>query len=184
MTLATIETSTAGSTAITENRLTIWTCSRAAARPRRLACTTCHSSRKMISTSSSTVAALIIRKVTTTCRVGAIGVSPVKTTKVRNADSSARPTAKGAIHLRSGAFRDSVCGGSIDEADGSALVMPEKGQLRNAIGCHGGSRTDAFLQHCCPIATNPWRATTLGEPWADFPPDFVRKDGVRQPPER
>ena len=37
VTLATIATSTAGSTAITENRLTIWMCSRAAARPRRRA---------------------------------------------------------------------------------------------------------------------------------------------------
>src|SRR2546425_647698 len=36
VTLATTATSTAGSTAITENRLTIWTCSLAAARPRRL----------------------------------------------------------------------------------------------------------------------------------------------------
>ena len=40
VTLATIATSTAGSTAIIENRLTIWTCSLAAARPRRRACTT------------------------------------------------------------------------------------------------------------------------------------------------
>ena len=37
VTLATIATSTAGNTAMTENRLTIWTCSRAAARPRRRA---------------------------------------------------------------------------------------------------------------------------------------------------
>src|ERR1700716_1206628 len=34
VTLATIDTSTAGNTAMTENRLTIWTCSRAAARAR------------------------------------------------------------------------------------------------------------------------------------------------------
>ena len=37
VTLATIATSTAGSTAMMENRLTIWTCSLAAALPRRRA---------------------------------------------------------------------------------------------------------------------------------------------------
>ena len=61
VTLATIATSTAGNTAMTENRLTIWTCSRAAARPRRRAWITCQTSRTMIPTSSRMVAALISR---------------------------------------------------------------------------------------------------------------------------
>ena len=61
VTLATIATSTAGSTAMMENRLTIWMCSRAAARPRRRACTTCQTSRTMMPTSSRMVAALISR---------------------------------------------------------------------------------------------------------------------------
>ena len=62
VTLATIATSTAGSTAMMENRPTIWTCSRAAARPRRRACMTCQTSRTMMPTKSRMVAALIRMK--------------------------------------------------------------------------------------------------------------------------
>ena len=100
VTLATIATSTAGNTAMTENRLTIWTCSLAAARPRRRACITCQTSRTMMPTSTRMVAPLISMKETTTSRVGSIRVRPVSTTKVRKADSSARPTANGASNLR------------------------------------------------------------------------------------
>ena len=59
--LATMATTTAGSTAMTENRLTIWTCSLAAARPRRRAWITSQTSRMMMATSSRIVAALISR---------------------------------------------------------------------------------------------------------------------------
>ncbi|MGX1012331.1 hypothetical protein AB7M69_006688 [Bradyrhizobium japonicum] len=59
VTLATTATSTAGSTATIENRLTIWTWRRAAARPRRRARISCQSSRTMMPTSSRIVAALI-----------------------------------------------------------------------------------------------------------------------------
>ncbi len=126
VTLATIDTSTAGSTAITENRLTIWTCSLAAARPRRRACTNCQTSRTMMPTSSRMVAALISRKETTTPRVGSIGVRPVSTTKVRQADSSAKPTANGASSLRKGHALGSTNDGSNDGAEVSALVIPEQ----------------------------------------------------------
>src|SRR3954469_21399950 len=125
VTLATLDTSTAGNTAITENRLTIWTCSLAAARPRRRACTTCQTSRTMMLINSRMVAALISRNQTTTVRVGSIGVSPVSTTKVRQADSSAKPTANGASSLRSGRLRGSTNDGSNPGADVSALVITE-----------------------------------------------------------
>ncbi len=62
VTLATMATSTAGSTAMMENRLTTWMCSRAAALPRRRACTTFQTSRTMMPTRTRMVAALISRK--------------------------------------------------------------------------------------------------------------------------
>src|SRR4051794_28084821 len=123
VTLATIDTSTAGNTAITENRLTIWTCSLAAARPRRRACTTCQTSRTMMLIRSRMVAALISRNQTTTPRVGSIGVRPVSTTKVRQAESSAKPTANGASSLRSGRLRGSRNDVSNAGADVSAVVI-------------------------------------------------------------
>ena len=126
VTLATIDTSTAGSTAMTENRLTICTCSRAAARPRRRACTICQTSRTMMPTRSRMVAALISRKDRTTSRVGSIGVRPVSTTKVRKADSSAMPTANGASSRRSGQPLRSASDGSKGAAEVSALVIPTK----------------------------------------------------------
>ena len=95
VTLATIATRIAGTAAMTENRATMRTCSRAAARPRRRACTTCQTSRAMTPSSRSTVSALISSSVTTTWWVGAIGVRPASTTKVTKADSSASPTAIG-----------------------------------------------------------------------------------------
>src|SRR3954449_6544664 len=141
VTLATTDTSTAGSTAITENRLTICTCSRAAARPRRRACTSCQTSRMMMPTSSRMVAALISRKETTTPRVGSIGVSPVSTTKVRHADSSAKPTANGASSLRSSRLRGSTKDGSNDGTEVSALVIP-------AMDCvMAGRPSDGGLMH-------------------------------------
>ena len=131
VTLATTATSTAGSTAMTENRLTIWTCSRAAARPRRRACTTCQTSRTMMPTSSRMVAALISRKeMTTTCASARSGVRPVSTTKVRNADSSATPTANGASNRRRDQPLGSANDGSNDAAEVSALVIPAMGELK------------------------------------------------------
>ena len=126
VTLATIATSTAGNTAMTENRLTIWTCSLAAARPRRRACITCQTSRTMMPTSSRMVAALISMKETTTVRVGSIRVRPVSTTKVRKADSKARPTANGASSLRRDPPLDSANDGSNGGAEVSALVIPAR----------------------------------------------------------
>src|ERR1700742_2569866 len=134
VTLATIATSTAGSTAMTENRLTICTCRRAAARPRRLACTICQTSRTIMPTSSRMVAALTSRKVRTTCRVGSIGVRPVSTTKVSKADSSAITTANGGSQRRTEKLLGSVSDGSNGAADVSALVIDEKGDARMAWG--------------------------------------------------
>src|SRR5450432_3694833 len=104
VTLATIETSTAGSSAITENRLTICTCSRAAARPRRRACTICQTSRKMMPTRSRMVAASISRNVLTTSGVGSIGAS----------------------HFRKDDALGSLADKSDDAAVVSALVIPAK----------------------------------------------------------
>ena len=75
-------------------------------------------------TSSRMVAALMSRKEPTTSRVGSIRVSPVSTTKVRNADSSARPTANGANTFRRDHPLGSASDGSNDAAEVSALVIP------------------------------------------------------------
>ena len=123
VTLATIATSTAGNTAMTENRLTIWTCSLAAARPRRRAWIICQTSRMMMPTSTRMVAPLVSRKETTTSRVGSIGVRPVSTTKVRKAESSARPTANGASSLRRDHPLGSANDGSNEAAEVCALVI-------------------------------------------------------------
>jgi len=93
VTLATTATAITGTAAMMENKATMRTCNRAAARPRRLACTTPHSSRAMTRTRRKTVTALASSNVTTTSCVGAIGVRPASTTKVRTADSSASATA-------------------------------------------------------------------------------------------
>src|SRR5262245_51345406 len=78
---------------MTENKATMRTCSREAARPRRRACTMPHTSRAMTATSRSTVAAFVSSSVTTTSCVGGIGVRPASTTKVTSAESSASATA-------------------------------------------------------------------------------------------
>src|ERR1700736_2738577 len=130
VTLATTATMTAGNTAMTENRLTIWTCSLAAARPRRRAWTICQTSRMMMPTSTRMVAPLISMKETTTSRVGSIGVRPVSTTKVRNADNRARATANGASHLRRDHPLDSANDGSNDGAELSALVVQAMAELK------------------------------------------------------
>ena len=62
--------------------------------------------------------------------VGSIRVRPVSTTKVRKADSSARPTANGARTLRRDPPLDSANDGSNDGAEVSALVIPAKGELK------------------------------------------------------
>ena len=98
VTLATTATRIAGTAAITENSATMRTCSRAAARPRRRACTTSQTSRAMTPSSRNTVSALISSSVTTTSWVGAIGVRSASTTKVTKADSSASPAAIGPEH--------------------------------------------------------------------------------------
>src|SRR6266481_1540109 len=138
VTLATIATITAGNTAMTENRLTIWMCNLAAARPRRRAWTTSQTSRTMMPTSSRMIAALIRRKETTTTRVGSIRVRPVSTTKVRNVDNRANPTANGASNLRRDHPLDSANDGSNDAAEVSALVIPAKGELKALRPPEGG----------------------------------------------
>src|SRR5260370_2286519 len=84
----------------------------------------------MMATSTRMVAPLISRKETTTVRVGSIDVRPVSTTKVRKADSKARPTANGASHLHRDQPLDSANDGSNDAAEVSALVIPAKGELK------------------------------------------------------
>ena len=68
---------------------------RAAARPLRRACTTCHTSRRMMLSSSSTVTAFTSNSVTTTLCVGEIGVRSARTMKVMKAESRAKPTTTG-----------------------------------------------------------------------------------------
>ena len=60
---------------MTENSATMRTWSRAAARPRRLACTTPQTSRAITTVSKKTVTALVRRSVTTTSWVG-MGINP------------------------------------------------------------------------------------------------------------
>ena len=91
--LATTATRMAGTAAMTESSATMRTCSRAAARPRRLACTTPHTSRAMTRSEQEPVPALTARRKTTTSWVGTIGVRPASTTKVTSAESSASATA-------------------------------------------------------------------------------------------
>jgi hypothetical protein len=73
---------------------------------------------------------LINRNEYTTWRVGSIGVRPLSTTKVRNADSSAIATANGASHFRRGDPFGSASVGSKVGAEVSALVIPACGELR------------------------------------------------------
>src|SRR6266404_1677717 len=99
----------------------------------------------MMATSTRMVAPLISMKETTTSRVGSIGVRLVSTTKVRNADSSASPTANGASHLQRDHPLDSANDGSNDGAEVSALVIPAKGELKaSASPGQWRRRTDAF----------------------------------------
>src|SRR5215471_12055664 len=100
----------------------------------------------MMPTSKRMVAALIRRKDCTTSRVGSIGVKPVRTTKVRNADSSAIPTANGASSRRQENPLGSASDGSNEAAGVSALVIPEIEVMRMALtpAC---PRTDAFISH-------------------------------------
>ncbi len=134
VTLATIDTSTAGRTATKVNSATIWTCSRAAARPRLRACTTFQISRTMMATSIRMVPALIARKVFTTLSVARIGVSSVRITNVRQAESSAMPTANGTSSRRSDQPRGSVNDGSNVGADVSALVISRACGANNTFG--------------------------------------------------
>ena len=71
--------------------------------------------------------ASISRNDTTTRCVGSIGVRPTKTTKVRNADSSARPIATGANSRRIVQPRGSASVGSCDGTGVSAVVIQRKG---------------------------------------------------------
>src|SRR3954452_5799839 len=93
----------------------------------------------MMPTSSRTVAALINRNEYTIWRVGSIGVRPARTTKVRNADSSAIATANGATHFRRIPPPDSASDGSNDGAEVvSAVVIPAIGDLKGAwAACRG-----------------------------------------------
>src|SRR5712672_358424 len=170
--LATIETITAGSTAMTENRLTICTCSRAAARPRRRAWTICQTSWKMMPTRSRMVVASISRNERTTSDVGSIGVSPVSTRKVRKADNSAMTTANCASHFRKDDALGSATDVSNDAAVVSALVILARGVMELQI--IRTPRTDAFISQCCRITTNRRR-----DPWLKYARNRDYPSGLR-----
>src|ERR1700682_1467627 len=99
----------------------------------------------MMPTSTRMVAPLMSRKETTTSRVGSIGVRPVNTTKVRKADSNAKPTANGASSRRSDQPRGSANDGSNDETEVSALVIPGTGERESLPPV--GSKPAAGLMH-------------------------------------
>ena len=164
VTLATTATRIAGTAAITANRPTMRTCSRAAARPRRRACTTSQTSRAMMPTSRKTVSALISSSVTTTSWVGAIGVRSASTTKVtsgrqhrerRRRAAPARASAR--LRRRRRRSRRRRPGPRWrcwlieprNDARGSAPAEPPLTGIDRP--------TDAFIQQCCRIATIPGR---------------------------
>ncbi len=124
MTLATIATRIAGAAAMMENKPTMRTCSRAAARPVRRACTTCQTSRTITPSSSSTAAAFTKSSVTTTLWVGGIGVKSARTIKVTKAESSARPTAIGPSSRASPRFVGGATSAASALAACSALMDP------------------------------------------------------------
>ena len=80
----------------------------------------------MMPTKSRMVAPLISRKEVTTSRVGSIELRPVRTTKVRKAESRARPTANGTSSLRSDRPLGSASDGSNDATEVFALVIPAR----------------------------------------------------------
>ncbi len=74
-------------------------------------------------TRSRIVAALSSRNDLTTCGVGSIRLSPVSTTKVRTAESSAMTTANGASHFRRDPLDSAGDGSNGATAEVSALVI-------------------------------------------------------------
>jgi hypothetical protein len=72
-------------------------------------------------------------------------VRPVRTTKVRKVDNSAKPTANGASHLRRDEALGSANDGSNDAAVVSALVIPARGELKAFP--FAGPRPAAELMH-------------------------------------
>src|SRR5215216_1078154 len=93
--LATTASRMAGTAAMTENRPTIRTWSRAPAWPRRRARMTCQTSRAISPSSTRTVTALTSRIGITTSLVGSTGVRLLKMRKVTSAESSATATVTG-----------------------------------------------------------------------------------------
>ena len=151
VTLATIETITAGSTAITENRPTICTCSRAAARPRRLACTIWTISRTMIPTRSRMVTAVDHQE-------GADDVAGrldrgqprqhhegEEGRQQRDADGERRKPSPQGKSLTFGKQRVEGCGRSLCARHSGKVIAD------NVIGSLivPGFGTDAFISHCC-----------------------------------
>ena len=164
VTLATTATRIAGTAATTENSATMRTCSRAAARPRRRACTTCpdlaaddaeqqqHGQRVDQQQRDDD---LVGRR---------IGVRSASTTKVTAADSSARPTAIGPSNARRRLARARRCRTAL-AGQRSAMLVMQPSRLRATGRARGTASdtpegldrgaTDAFIQQCCRIATNP-----------------------------
>src|SRR5579883_22153 len=155
VTLATTATRIAGAAATTENRATIRTCSRDAARPRRRACTMRHTSYALTATRKPMVIALASRRARTTLSVSGIGVRSASTMKVAKADKSASATApKPRLRARKPA------GGAAATVTISAVVAwptVVMSQVVGVKGCRPQEAGDAFLQQCCRIATIPGR---------------------------
>jgi hypothetical protein len=90
---------------------------------------TCQTSRMIIATKRRMVAPLIRMMEYTTAGDGSIGVRPVGTRKVRQADNKASTTANAAKSLQRDHPRDSANDGSSVGAKVSALVIPARAEL-------------------------------------------------------
>src|SRR5262245_21747718 len=159
--LATTAMRIAGTAAITENRATIRMCSRDPARPRRRAWNTRQNSQPMTATRNRIVTALTHRSVFTTPSVGRIGVRLASTRKVTMAERSASPTATSPAARASHPAGGAAEGNSVVEA----CVISAIQNLINVVALwthasvcrHVHEQSEAFLQQCCRIETNPGR---------------------------
>ncbi len=161
VTLATTATRIAGTAAITANRPTIRTCSRAAARPRRRACTTSQTSRAMMPSSRNTVSALISSSVTTTA-VGGRDRRQVgqhdegregrqqRQHRRDRAQARARPGPAAGAAISAGVVWSTLAMLVIEpltSADGAPPWRPPARRVPL------NRPTDAFIQQCCRIET-------------------------------
>ena len=167
VTLATTATRIAGTAAITENRPTIWTCSRAAALPRRRACTICQTSRPMMPSSNRTASALTPSRRDDDVVGRVIGVRPARTRKVaqrrqqRHADRGRADQAGRKSCRFGGAAGAASAVTRLARPSSSAPDRPHRHSAKISIHLRRPrAAADAFIQQCCRIATFPRRLSS------------------------